>query len=214
MAKRINLDDDGPDGAQSDTPPVLVATRDAGEGVEPLEHSDGYYHFRLKKAAMFIDDFSGLDLNEGMGKRTGRVQRGLPQSRYRRVQIACNLGRIEQYNPNVPDMTEVTPPPKKDLTRTPEYKMLNDLRQKIEHILDFVRLAGQKGRRAVVPLKIMHYLETTGQNAVLRPRPDLVDLIESTLKTLGVTDYRITEVEENGILQLNESPEEYLVSMQ
>jgi len=75
-------------------------------------------------------------------------------------------------------------------------------------------LVASKGRRGILPLKIMHQLETTSQNHLLHPRPDLVDAIEAGLTALKVTDYRITEEDEERIMQISSTPEEYVMSIQ
>ena len=172
------------------------------------------YHFRLRDAAMFKDPLSGLDLSGPAGRITGMVKRGLGKAAYQRVRQAMSLGRIEQYDPTRPDMTETPPPSRKDLRKTREFQFLNDPKAKTDELVKYVQLIVTKGRRAVLPLKIMHHLETTSQNHLLHPRPELVDAIEAGLKTLKVTDYRITNEEEDGILQINTTPEEYLASVQ
>ena len=172
------------------------------------------YHFRLRNAAMFVDSLSGLDLNGVAGRSTGMVKRGSGKRAFQRVRQAMSLGLIEQYDPTRPDMTETPPPSRKDLRKTREFQFLNDPKAKTDELVKYVQLVATKGRRAVLPLKIMHHLETTSQNHLLHPRPELVDAIEAGLKALKVTDYRITDEEEDGILQINSTPEEYILSMQ
>lgn len=201
---RLTMDTD----VDADDP---IAEREPELASEP---TDLVYHFRLRGAAMFLDPLSGLDLNGVAGRPAGMVKRGLGKSAYQRVRQAMSLGLIEQYDPTRPDMTETPPPSRKDLRKTREYQFLNDPKAKTDELVKYVQMVATKGRRGILPLKIMHQLETTSQNYLLRPRPELVDAIEVGLKALKVTDYRITDDEEEGILQINMTPEEYVVSIQ
>lgn len=182
--------------------------------IDPTDAADPVYHFRLRNAGMFIDTLSGLNLNGPAGHSTGMVKRGLGKSAYQRVRQAMSLGLIEQYDPTRPDMTETPPPTRKDLRKTREFQFLNDPKANVDELIKYVHLIATKGRRGILPLKIMHQLETTSQNYLLRPRPELVDAIEVGLRVLKVTDYRITDTEEDGILEISTTPGEYILSMQ
>jgi hypothetical protein len=176
------------------------------------QEPEEFYHIRLKGASMFNDPASGLELNALNGNSTGMVSTNTPKSKLKRVELAIQLGRLEVFDPTLPDMTEVGPAPKKDLTRTTEARVIS--RPDEPEILRFIEMVREKGPKGVVSLKIMHHLETTGENPGLKPRGDIVDAIEQALTELGIEDPKLTEIETDRIMVLSEKPQEVLISMQ
>ena len=180
-----------------------------------LDPITDFYHFRLKRSSMFNDTISGLNLNALNGNKRGKVQKGMGEDKYLRIREAMRAELIEQINPHFPDPVSETPPPtRKDLRKTTEAKILMQKQKNLDPLIDlFKSLTTKKGGKGILPLKIFHYLETQGHNYANRPRPELVDCIEEQLGILEVTDYRITREDEEGIVVINESPEEYVTNM-
>jgi hypothetical protein len=172
----------------------------------------GVYHIRLKQAAIFKDGLSGLDLNALQERSSGTISRDLPEERLLRVKQAVALGRIEPYDPNMPEMTELPPPPKKDLTKTSEYKVLAHPDE--EEILKYIDMAITKKQSGILSLKIMHHLETAGENPGLAPRESIVNALETGLKSLGIDRPNLSTVEVDRILTINTEPQEILSSVQ
>ena len=182
---------------------------------EPEEEidRDSFYYFRLDRAGMFVDDISGLNLNNPAGVRQGKVRKGLDPSKYERVRLGLANRRIKQVDPRFPEVSESLQPTRKDLKKTREAQILAT-KQKPDILLDlFDNLGSKKAGKGVLPLKIFHWLEVGGHNYVLRPRPEIVDAIEAQLKVNGVTDFRIKPEDEEGILVVNMSTEEYVTNM-
>jgi hypothetical protein len=176
------------------------------------EPRNDVYHVRLRGAGMFKDDLSKLNLNALSGKSSGTVSRDTPKENLVRLRQAITLGRVEIYDPTLPDMTEPKPTPRKDLTKTNEYKVIchpND-----DEILRFIGMVKDKGPKGVLSLKIMHSLETGGDNPILKPRADIVNALEDALKELGIDNPKLTKVEVDRILVLHDTPEEIMLSMQ
>jgi len=172
-----------------------------------------FFHFRLKRAGMFMDDLSGLNLNATNGELTGKVKRGLPEGKYERVRKAMALSLIERYDPRFPVVSEPPPKVRKDLRKTPEAKILMTRHKNMDPVYEFLEeLGNRKGSRGALSLKVFYHLETQGHNFANRPRPEVVDFVEAQLKKIGVTDYRIYPEDEDGILILNITPEEYITN--
>lgn len=175
------------------------------------KYSNDVFYIRLSKASMFIDNLSGLDLNVLEGRFSGTVNKTIPENKLTRIKKGISVGAIEQYNPNMPEMTEVRPQPKKDLTRTSEYRVL--CHPEMDEIKRYIDLVATKKQRGALSLKIMFRLETDGQNPQLSPRGEIIDYLMAKFKTLSITNKELTNMEIDSILVMNEQPSDIVVSV-